>query len=113
MSITARWSGYCSECGERWQPGDQIRSVVVGYEHMERWVHDRCPDVPELRDFIHAAHQVGKAARDFAAAMGMSTSEAVLMLTEAMEALAPRNLITIHPDTIRRMHAAALHRREE
>ena len=45
MSIAARWSGYCSECGERWQPGDQIRSVVVGYEHMERWVHDACPDV--------------------------------------------------------------------
>ena len=47
MSIPARWSGYCSECGERWQPGDPIRSVVVGYEHMERWVHDACPDVPD------------------------------------------------------------------
>ena len=70
-------------------------------------------DVPELRDFAHAAEQVGKMARDFAAAMSVSTSEAMLMLTKAMEALAPRNLITIHPDTIRRMHAAALHRRED
>ena len=59
------------------------------------------------------AEQVGKAARDFAAAMGMSTSGAMLMLTKTMEAFAPRNLITIHPDTIRRMHAAALHRRED
>lgn len=47
MSIPARWSGYCSECGERWQPGDPIRSVVAGCEHKERWVHDRCPDVPD------------------------------------------------------------------
>ena len=70
-------------------------------------------DVPELRDFAHAANRVVEAARDFAAAMGVSTSEAVLMLTQTMEALAPRNLITIHPDTIRRMHAAALHRRED
>ena len=51
--------------------------------------------------------------RDFAAAVGISTSEAVLVLTRTMEALAPRNLITIHPDTIRRMHAAALHRRKD
>ena len=65
-------------------------------------------DVPELRDFAHAANL-----RDFAAAMGVSTSEAMLMLTQAMEALAPRNLVTIHPDTIRRMHEAALHRRED
>lgn len=70
-------------------------------------------DVPELRDFAHAANRVVKAARDFATAMGVSTSEAMLMLTQAMEALAPRNLVTIHPDTIRRMHAAALNRREE
>ena len=70
-------------------------------------------DVPELRDLTHAAQQIGKAARDFAAAMGVSTSEAMLMLTQTMEALAPRNLVTIHPDTIRRMHAAALHRRED
>ena len=70
-------------------------------------------DVPVDRDFAHAAERVGKAARDIAAAMGMSTSEVMLMLTQAMEALAPRNLVTIHPDTIRRMHAAALHRRED
>ena len=30
MSIPARYSGLCIECGERWQPGDLIRSVVVG-----------------------------------------------------------------------------------
>ena len=47
MSITARWSGYCSECGERWQRDDPIRPVVVGCEHMERWVHDACPDAPD------------------------------------------------------------------
>ena len=47
MSIQARWPGTCPECGERWQPGDLIRSVVVGYEHVERWGHDRCPDVPD------------------------------------------------------------------
>ena len=70
-------------------------------------------DVPELRDFAHAADRVVKAARDFAAAMGVSTSEAVLILTQTMEAFAPRNLVSIHPDTIRRMHAAALHRRED
>lgn len=70
-------------------------------------------DVPEFRDFAHAAERLGKAARDFAAAMGMSTSEAMLMLTKTMEAFAPRNLVTIHPDTIRRMHAAALCRRED
>ena len=27
MSIPARYSGVCPECGERWQPGDLIRSV--------------------------------------------------------------------------------------
>lgn len=70
-------------------------------------------DVPEFRDFAHAANRVGKAARDFAAAMGVSTSEAVLMLTKVIEGFAPRNLVTIHPDTIRRMHEAALHRRED
>ena len=48
-----------------------------------------------------------------AAAIGVSTSEAMLMLAKVVEGLAPRNLISIHPDTIRRMHAAALHRRED
>ena len=47
MTIQARYSGVCPECGERWQPGDLIRSVVVGPEHVERWVHDTCPDVPD------------------------------------------------------------------
>ena len=44
MSIQARWSGQCPECGERWQPGDLIRPVIVGYEHVQRWVHAVCPD---------------------------------------------------------------------
>lgn len=70
-------------------------------------------DVPELRDFAHAANRVAKAARDFATAMGVSTSEAMLMLTQTLDALAPRNLVSIRPDTIRRMHAAALNRRED
>ena len=65
-----------------------------------------------MKPYPWSAEQVGKAARDFAAAMGVSTSEAMLMLTKVMEGFAPRNLITIHPDTIRRMHAAA-HRRED
>ena len=47
MSIKARWSGTCPECGERWQPDDPIRSVVVGHEHVERWVHDRCPNASD------------------------------------------------------------------
>ena len=45
MSILARYSGACPECGERWQPGDFIRSRPVGAEHVERWYHDTCPDV--------------------------------------------------------------------
>ena len=73
----------------------------------------RWTDVPELRDFAHAANRVVEAAHDFAAAMGVSTSEAMLMLTKVVEGFAPRNLISIHPDTIRRMHEAALHRRED
>ena len=47
MSIRARYSGVCPECGERWQPGDLIRSVVVGPEHVERWVHATCPAIPD------------------------------------------------------------------
>jgi len=47
MTIMARYSGVCPECGERWQPGDLIRSQAVGAEHHEFWMHASCPN-PEL-----------------------------------------------------------------
>lgn len=39
MSIQARWSGECPECGERWQPGDFIRA-----DEDREWKHAVCPD---------------------------------------------------------------------
>lgn len=44
MTIQARYSGVCPECGERWQPGDLIRSQAVGAEHHEYWMHAVCPN---------------------------------------------------------------------
>ena len=38
MTIPARFSGVCPECGERWQPGDLIRAEADG-----RWKHATCP----------------------------------------------------------------------
>lgn len=43
MTLMARWSGVCPECGEKWQPGDLIRSHVVGHP-MPTWQHAVCPD---------------------------------------------------------------------
>ena len=40
MSIPASYSGLCIECCEGWQPGDLIRSVVVGPEHFEVQIAD-------------------------------------------------------------------------
>ena len=47
MTIQARYSGVCRECGERWQPGDLIRSQAVGAERHEYWLHAACPIVPD------------------------------------------------------------------
>ena len=48
MSIQARWPGTCPECGERWQPGDLIRSGDCAEDgRPTAWVHDVCPDVPD------------------------------------------------------------------
>ena len=47
MSIQARWSGTCPECGERWQPGDLIRSDDREPDGLPIWIHAACPDVPD------------------------------------------------------------------
>ena len=47
MSIQARWSGTCPECGERWQPGDLIRSDDRDPDGPPIWTHAVCPDVPD------------------------------------------------------------------
>ena len=47
MSIPARYSGVCPECGERWQPGDLIRSVDRAVDGRPIWTHAVCPDVPD------------------------------------------------------------------
>lgn len=47
MTIPARWSGTCSECGGRWQPGDLIRCGGTGAPHTDGtscWVHAVCSD---------------------------------------------------------------------
>lgn len=43
MSIVARYSGYCPECGERWQPGDLIRSDDREPNGLPIWSHAACP----------------------------------------------------------------------
>lgn len=47
MSIPARFPGICPECGERWQPGDLIRTAGLTTEPGQ-WRHDRCPNVLDL-----------------------------------------------------------------
>ena len=44
MTLMARWSGTCPECGGRWQPGDFIRA-----DEDQAWKHAVCPD--NLGDF--------------------------------------------------------------
>lgn len=44
MTITARYSGTCPECGDHWQPGDSIDTVEPG--NLSRWKHAACPDDP-------------------------------------------------------------------
>ena len=42
MSIQARYSGVCPECGERWQPGDLIRAADQPIWPTV-WTHAVCP----------------------------------------------------------------------
>ena len=50
MTIMARYSGVCPECGERWQPGDLIRACANPTESGAAcWHHTVCPS-PELAD---------------------------------------------------------------
>lgn len=55
MSVQARYSGTCGECGSRWSEDDPIRtSIAYGASDAIRvWQHVVCPDVPS--DFEHHA----------------------------------------------------------
>lgn len=45
MTLMARYSGECPECGGRWQPGDLIRGETGRYPNgSPRWKHAVCPD---------------------------------------------------------------------
>ena len=44
MTIPARYSGVCPECGERWQPGDLIRADKYHDNGVPVWTHAVCPD---------------------------------------------------------------------
>ena len=44
MTIQARYSGVCVECGERWQPGDLIRADKYHRDGLPIWQHAVCPD---------------------------------------------------------------------
>lgn len=48
MTIPARYSGVCPECGERWQPGDFIRAADRAVEGLPIWTHAACPVVMDL-----------------------------------------------------------------
>ncbi len=51
MTIMARYSGTCPECGERWQPGDLIRSDgSTEPDGLPIWQHAHCPDAPPERE---------------------------------------------------------------
>ena len=55
MTIMARYSGTCVECGGRWKPGDLIRSGDWGEDGVTSvWVHAACPD----DDPLEATHPV-------------------------------------------------------
>ena len=43
MTIQARFSGVCPQCGERWQPGDLIRSEATQPGELPTWAHAVCP----------------------------------------------------------------------
>lgn len=44
MSVMARYSGTCGECGGRWEPGDLIRSEAYEPGTLPTWQHAVCPD---------------------------------------------------------------------
>ena len=44
MTLQARFSGTCPECGERWQPGDFIRADEPQPGTLPSWKHAACPD---------------------------------------------------------------------
>ena len=45
MKISARYSGICSECGERWPPGERIKTQSpIQTTDRPEWIHDQCPD---------------------------------------------------------------------
>lgn len=46
MTLPARYSGVCPECGDRWQPGDLIRA-----DEDRQWKHAVCPD--DTDDLAH------------------------------------------------------------
>lgn len=47
MTIMARFSGTCPECGNRWQPGDLIRSEQPEPGELPLWQHAVCPDTQQ------------------------------------------------------------------
>ena len=47
MSIPARYSGTCPECGVRWQPGDLIRADERPRGELPVWQHAVCPESVE------------------------------------------------------------------
>lgn len=53
MTIQARYSGTCPECGGRWQPGDLIRADEPKQGDIPTWQHAVCPDDPDPLDPIH------------------------------------------------------------
>lgn len=48
MTTTARYSGTCSDCGDRYAAGEEIRSTRRG------WAHAECNDSPTVdREVLH------------------------------------------------------------
>lgn len=61
MTIQARYSGTCPECGGRWQPGDLIRGSdrqFTGGPSPVAWVHAVCPDDPADATTLRPGEQV-------------------------------------------------------
>lgn len=56
MTIRARYSGLCPECGGRWEPGDAIDTVEPG--NLSRWVHAVCPDDDTSDPTVLKPHEI-------------------------------------------------------
>jgi hypothetical protein len=39
MAFPAKWHGFCADCGQRFEPGEQIK-----YVRLREIAHDECPD---------------------------------------------------------------------